>query len=90
MVVGLSFDERWRRGFTSTAAATATGAATAGVLGLALARLYALFLHRQRAVDAVQLEVETARVTHRLAFVVATPQCRRRRVAVGALQAHAP
>lgn len=38
----------------------------------------------------VQLKVEAAGVAHGLALVVATPQCRRRRMTVGAAQALAP
>lgn len=43
------------------------------LLGLALARLNAVLAHRQRPVDAVQLEVEAASVAHGLAVVVPAP-----------------
>lgn len=51
---------------------------------LPLARLYAVLAHGQRPVDAVQLEVEAARVADGLAVVVAPPQGGGAGAAVGA------
>lgn len=42
--------------------------------------------HRVRSVDAVELEVQAARVAHHLAAQVATPDRRRCRSAIGARQ----
>ena len=52
--------------------------------------LNGVFFHGQGAVDAVQFEVEAAGVAHRLPLVVATPQRRCRRAAIGAAQSHPP
>lgn len=45
-------------------------------LGLPLARLDAVLLHRQRPVDVVQFVVQPACITHGLSSVVPTPQRR--------------
>lgn len=62
----------------------------AGLLGLALPGLDAVLAHGKGPVDAVQLEVETARVADGLSLVVAAPQGGGARAAVGAAQAQAP
>lgn len=51
-------------------------------LRLALPRLNALLLHRERPRDAVQLVVESAGIAHGLALAVAAPQSCRRRVTI--------
>lgn len=62
---------------------------TAALLWFSLARLDAIFAHRQRPVDAMQLEVEATCVAHGFAIVVATPQSGRPGAAVGATQTEA-
>lgn len=49
--------------------------------------LYGVLLHGERPVDAVQLEVEAARVAHGLALRVAPPQRRHAGLAVAAQRA---
>lgn len=51
--------------------------------------LYAVLLHCERSVDAVQFEVEATRVTHGLAGSVSAPQGCRVGGAVAAGQPHA-
>lgn len=50
--------------------------------------LNAVLLHGQGTVDAVQLEVQTAGIAHRLTHRVASPQRRRIGMTVGAGQTH--
>lgn len=57
---------------------------------LAFPRLNAVLAHRQRSVDAVQLEVEAAGVAHRLALVVAPPEGGGAGSAIRAAQAQPP
>lgn len=59
------------------------------VLGLAFARLDAVLAHGQRTTDAVQLEVQAARVADGLALVVAAPQGGSPGAAVGTTEAEA-
>jgi len=59
------------------------------VLGFAFARLDAVLAHGQRPANAVQLEVQTARVADGLALVVAPPQGGGPGAAVGAAEAQA-
>jgi hypothetical protein len=53
-------------------------------LWLPLPRLNPLLLHRHRPIDVVQLEVQSARIAHRLTRIVPPPQGRAGRLAVGA------
>lgn len=54
------------------------------VLGLAFPLLDALLLHGEGSVHVVQLEVQTAGVAYRIAFVVAPPERRGVGLAIGA------
>ena len=60
------------------------------LLRLAFPRLNAVLAHRERSVDAVQLEVEAASVAHRLALVVAPPEGGGAGSAIRAAQAQPP
>lgn len=59
-------------------------------LWLSLSRLNSLLLHRQRAVDVVELVVEPAGIAHGLALTVPAPQSCRRRVTVITAQPASP
>lgn len=61
-----------------------------GLLRLPLPRLYTVLSHGQRPIDPVQFEVQSASVTHRLALVVAPPQCGGAGAAVCAAQPESP